>query len=86
MEFREHPLLNTPSLTAMILHMTDQGPASVESFAARLDTVLAEAEERPEVTSGEIRDHISALAEDLAAAGILSRQGGAYALTARGRQ
>lgn len=86
MEFREHPLLNTPSLTAMILHMTDQGPASLEAFAARLDAVLAEAEERPEVTSGEIRDHISALAEDLAAAGILSRQGEAYALTARGRQ
>ena len=40
MEFREHPLLNTPSLTAMILHMTDQGPASVEAFAARLLELL----------------------------------------------
>lgn len=86
MEFREHPLLNTPSLTALILHMTDQGPASVEAFAARLDAVLAEARERPAVTPGEIRDRIAALAEDLAAARILRREGEAYALTARGRQ
>jgi hypothetical protein len=86
LEFREHPLLNTPSLTALILHLTDQGPATIEALAARLDAVLAEAQERPDVSAGEIRDRIAALAEDLVAAQVLSRNGAAYALTARGRK
>lgn len=86
MEFREHPLLNTPSLTALILHLTDQGPATIEALAARLDAVLAEAQERPDVTPAEIRDRIAALAEDLAAARLLERDGAAYVLTPRGRK
>lgn len=84
MEFRDHPLLNTPSLTALILRAVEAGPARVEDFAARLEALLAEAQERPPVSQDEIRERLAALAEDLSAAQLLFRAEAGYALTARG--
>lgn len=84
MEFREHPLLNTPSLMALILRQAEAGPAGVDDFVARLNAVLRQAHEAPPVSQGEIRERIEALAEDLASAQLLFRGEEGFALTARG--
>lgn len=82
----DHPLLNTPSLTALILRTAADGPAGVERIARRLDAVLEAADEHPPVPGSDLRRHLQALCDELAIAGLLAHSAGRYTLTNRGAQ
>jgi DNA-binding PadR family transcriptional regulator len=84
MTLANHPLLNDPSLTALILHQAAEGPVDVDGLLSALERTLQAAHEPP-VTEPEIRPHLHALCADLSIAGLLNPRGGAFALTEAGR-
>ena len=85
MRFREYPLLNTPNLMAIILREASAGPATLARCAARLQALLARADERPPFGPEEVASRLEVLIRYLAEARLISRgTDGSFALTERG--
>lgn len=85
MEFREHPLLNTPNMSVVILKAARTGFATVDSCAERLNALLAETGEHPPISGEELRRRLELLIGYLAEARLLTGNGeGGFALTPRG--
>jgi len=85
MTFDDHPLLNDPSLVALIFHSADRA-VDADALLARLDRVLAQAHEEPDVPREALRAHLQALCDDLTIARLLRPENGGHVLTERGRQ
>ena len=86
MRFREYPLLNTPNLMAIILREASAGPATLARCAARLQALLARADEHPPFGPEEVASRLEMLIRYLAEARLISRgPDGSFALTERGR-
>jgi ribosome modulation factor len=86
MQFREHPLLNTPNLTAILLRGAADEATSLDACLAHLDGLMRSAGEKPPVPREEIRRHLALLQTDLALAGLLAPAGHErFGLTRRGR-
>jgi hypothetical protein len=86
MHFREHPLLNTPNLTAILLRSAADGTASLDASFAHLEELLKRAGVNPPVARDEMRGRLKLLQADLALAGLLAPAGPErFGLTRRGR-
>jgi hypothetical protein len=85
MDDDEHPLLNEPSLVALVLRAAEQGPVETTGLLERLNGLLARAKEPP-ARASVIRPRLQAILTDLALAGLLARENGGFALTAAGRR
>jgi hypothetical protein len=79
----DHPLLNVPSLTALILRTAAEAPTDPDQLLGRLDGLLATAHE-PAADRSTLRPRLQGLAAELAIAGLLVATEGAFALTGRG--
>ncbi len=88
MEFLEHPLLNTPSLTLSLLKSAaEREAATLEDGLAHLRQVLNLAHEAPSADESEIAAHLDQTKRHLIAAGLLRQvEDGSFAITERGRQ
>lgn len=86
MPLADHPLLNDPNLTALILHAAANGPVTPDALLRRLHALLEIAQEPTDVPEAELRRHLRSLCDDLATARLLAPEGDAFALTDRGRQ
>ena len=82
----DHPLLNTPSLVALVLRAADEGGASAEICAGRLEALFRQTGEHPEVARDEMVARCGKAVGWLRAAGLLEAGNGAWRLTARGRE
>jgi hypothetical protein len=80
------PLLNTPSLVALVLRAAEEGGASAEACADRLEALFRKTAERPEVGRDEMVARCGKAIGWLRAAGLLAAGDGAWLLTARGRE
>ena len=72
MPIADHPLLNDPSLTSLILHAAAEGPVEPDALLRRLAALLAQAHEHAEIPPDELRAHLRLLAAELARAGLLT--------------
>lgn len=82
--FRDHPLLNTPNLCVIMLKAAAH-PASIEDCAGRLAELLEAAGEHPPVAPEEIRRQFEILRRNLAQARLLApTEDGRFVLTERG--
>jgi ribosome modulation factor len=88
MEFLEHPLLNTPSLTLSLLKVaTERDWATLEDGVAHLKGALVQAHEPLAVAVPEIVSHLRETRRHLVAAGLLAvADDGRFTITERGRQ
>ena len=88
MEFLEHPLLNTPSLTLSLLKVVaEQESATLEDGLAHLKGVLVQAHESPAVAVTEIVEHLQEALRHLVAAGLLAiADHGHFTITERGQR
>jgi hypothetical protein len=86
MPLSDHPLLNDPNLSALILHAAADGPADLDVLLRRLHALLQTAQEPTDVPEAELRRHLRSLCGDLATARLLAPEGDAFILTNRGRQ
>ena len=87
MRFREHPLLNTPHLSTVLLRAAARGSATVAECAAQLSAVLEEVGEHPPVEPSEIHRRLDLLREDLTVARLIAPVGvDRFTLTERGRK
>ena len=88
MEFLEHPLLNTPSLTLSLLKSAaERETATLEDGLAHLRQVLNLAHETPSAEVSEIAAHLEQTKCHLIAAGLLRQvEDRCFAITERGRQ
>jgi hypothetical protein len=82
----DHPLLNTPSLVALVLRAAEGGGASAETCADRLEALFRQTDERPEVGRDEMVARCGKAVGWLRAAGLLEARNGRWLLTARGRE
>ena len=80
------PLLNTPSLVALVLRAADEGGASAEICADRLEALFAQTGERPEVGRDEKVARCGKTVGWLRQAGLLEAGDGRWVLTEQGRQ
>jgi hypothetical protein len=80
------PLLNTPSLVALVLRAADEGGASAESCADRLEALFRRTEERPPVDRDELITRCGRTLGWLREAGLLEAGDERWVLTARGRE
>jgi ribosome modulation factor len=86
LQFRDYPLLNTPSLIALMLRLAAEGTPSVEDCARRLEALLAAAGERPAVPASKIRLRLKGLRRDLETARLIAPVGeDRFQLTDRGQ-
>jgi ribosome modulation factor len=86
MQFRDHPLLNTPNLTSLLLRSAAEGATSADAVLAELEALMARAKESPPVARDEIRSRLETLQGELSLAGLLAPAGpGQFGLTRRGR-
>jgi hypothetical protein len=86
MRFREYPLLNTPNMVAIILREAEAGPATLQDCAARLQALLARADEHPPFGPAEVASRLETLVRYLVEARLLApERDGRFALTERGR-
>jgi hypothetical protein len=86
MQFREYPLLNTPNMVVVILRAAAEGPATREDCAARLQALLAVADEHPPFGPREVASRLEMLIRYLTEARLLApADGGGFTLTDRGR-
>jgi hypothetical protein len=87
MPFREHPLLNTPSMVLVVLRAASgDGPATVATSAAALAGLLDRAGERPPFGPEEIASRLEMLVRYLAEAKLVSLgPDGSFVATPRGR-
>jgi hypothetical protein len=86
MRFREYPLLNTPNMVAVILREAEAGPATLEDCAARLQALLARADEHPPFGPADVASRLDVLVRYLVEARLLApERDGRFALTERGR-
>ena len=88
MEFLEHPLLNTPSLTLSLLKVAaERDWATLEDGLAHLKGVFVQAHETPAAAVTEIVSHLQEVRRHLVAAGLLSMADDSrFTITERGRQ
>lgn len=87
MDFGEYPLLNTPSLTVVILKAAVLPDARLEDALARLHAALRAVNERPPFDDRAMRARLRAVADALAGAGLLQQSsGGRMRITALGRR
>lgn len=84
--FDDHPLLNDPNLTALILHAAAEASVGLGTLLRRLAALLETAQEPADVPEAELRRHLHSLCDDLATARLLAPEGDAFVLTERGRQ
>jgi hypothetical protein len=82
----DQPLLNVPSLVALILHEAAARRVDADSLVDRLDGLLAQAHEHREVPRETLRAELQALCDDLTIARLLAAEDGGHALTERGRE
>ena len=80
------PLLNTPNLVALVLRAAEEGGASAERCADRLEALFRQMGERPEVGRDEMVARCGKTVGWLRAAGLLEAGDGVWLLTARGRE
>jgi hypothetical protein len=80
------PLLNRPSLVALVLRAADEGGASAEICADRLEALFRQTGERAEVGRDELVARCGKAVGWLRAAGLLEAGDGRWVLTARGRE
>ena len=87
LHFREFPLLNTPHLFLVLLKTASNGDCSLDDCAARLKTLLKNANEAPPVSDDEIMRRLRALRALLIEARLLEATGqGRFRITEEGRQ
>jgi hypothetical protein len=85
-QFREHTMLNTPNLIAIMLRAAADGTPSVADCAARLRSLLEQAGEAPPVPPAKILRRLDELRGHLAAARLIAPMGAdRFTLTERGR-
>lgn len=87
MEFEEYPLLNVPTLMLLVLRAAAAGPVTLEICRAKLDRMLARANEHPAVSEADVVAHLAKARDHLAAARLLMRlDGDRFVIAERGRQ
>lgn len=86
MTLDDHPLLNTPSLVAAILHAAAAGPAGLERIASKVEGALQTANEDAGVPEGWLRRELQSICDDLMIAGLVTHSDAGFRLTARGRE
>jgi hypothetical protein len=86
MRFREYPLLNTPNLVAIILREAGDNGATLDSCAARLQSLLDRADEHPPFGPEDVASRLRTLIRYLSEAQLINiGNDGSFSLTARGR-
>jgi hypothetical protein len=86
MHFREYPLLNTPSMVAVVLHEAAGGAATLAGCTGRIEALLDRAGEHPPFSAREVAGRLEMLIRYLTEARLLAPQGdGSFALTGRGK-
>lgn len=87
LHIREYPLLNTPSLSLIVMRAAAEGAVSVEDCAARLQSLLQAANENPPVSPDEMTRRLDRLRAELTEALLLQpADGGRFTITERGRR